>query len=73
MNAASFFGMRLFCRLSIFSVSVSVVWGIDITYIRLKQGWMYSAAIIDWYSRAVLSWSPEQRHRRFISMTFSER
>lgn len=36
------------------------VWGIDITYIRLKHGWMYLAAILDWYSRYVISWSLEQ-------------
>jgi putative transposase len=32
------------------------VWGIDITYIRLLGGWMYLVAIIDWYSRYVVSW-----------------
>ena len=32
------------------------VWGTDITYIRLKQGFLYLVAIIDWYSRYVLSW-----------------
>lgn len=32
------------------------VWGIDITYIRLLTGWMYLVAIIDWYSRYVVSW-----------------
>lgn len=32
------------------------VWGTDITYIRLKQGFMYLVAFIDWYSRFVLSW-----------------
>jgi len=32
------------------------VWGIDITYIRLAQGWMYLVAIIDWYSRYIVSW-----------------
>jgi putative transposase len=32
------------------------VWGIDITYIRLLQSWMYLVAIIDWYSRYVVSW-----------------
>jgi putative transposase len=25
------------------------VWGIDITYLRLRQGWFYLVAIIDWY------------------------
>ena len=32
------------------------VWGIDITYIRLRRGWLYLVAILDWYSRYVLSW-----------------
>ncbi len=33
------------------------VWSTDITYIRLKGGFVYLMAIIDWYSRYVLSWS----------------
>lgn len=32
------------------------VWSINITYCRLPQGFMYLVAIIDWYSRKVLSW-----------------
>ncbi len=32
------------------------VWGIDITYIRLVRGWLYLVAIMDWFSRYVLSW-----------------
>lgn len=36
------------------------VWGIDITYIRLQRGWMYLVAIIDWYSRYVVSWELDQ-------------
>lgn len=32
------------------------VWSIDITYIRLAHGFAYLVAIIDWYSRRVLSW-----------------
>jgi len=32
------------------------VWATDITYIRMKSGFIYLAAIIDWYSRYVLSW-----------------
>jgi putative transposase len=34
----------------------NMVWGIDITYIRLLTSWMYLVAIIDWYSRYVVSW-----------------
>jgi len=32
------------------------VWSIDITYIRLNGGFVYMAAIIDWYSKAILAW-----------------
>jgi putative transposase len=32
------------------------VWATDITYIRLKGGYVYLVAIIDLYSRKVLSW-----------------
>lgn len=34
------------------------VWGIDITYIRLQRGWLYLVAVLDWYSRYVVSWQP---------------
>ena len=32
------------------------VWSTDLTYIRLARGHAYLVAIIDWYSRKVLSW-----------------
>ena len=32
------------------------VWGTDITYIRLRHGFIYLVAIMDWFSRYVLSW-----------------
>jgi putative transposase len=32
------------------------VWASDITYVPLSRGFMYLAAIIDWYSRCVLCW-----------------
>ena len=41
-------------RLSV--VRPNQVWSTDITYIRLAQGFVYLVAIIDWYSRKVLSW-----------------
>lgn len=34
----------------------NMVWSADITYIRLSRGYAYLVAIIDWYSRYVLSW-----------------
>jgi putative transposase len=33
------------------------VWSTDITYIRMAQGFVYLVAVMDWYSRYVLSWS----------------
>ena len=33
------------------------VWAADITYIRLWRGFVYLVAVMDWYSRYVLSWS----------------
>jgi len=35
---------------------VNQVWGADITYIRIKHGWLYLVAMMDWMSRYVLSW-----------------
>ncbi len=36
------------------------VWGVDITYIRLRNGWMYLVAILDWFSRYVVGWELDQ-------------
>ena len=35
---------------------VNQVWSTDITYIRMKHGFVYLVAIIDWFSRYVLDW-----------------
>jgi putative transposase len=35
---------------------VDQVWSTDITYIPLAEGFMYLAAIMDWYSRYVIAW-----------------
>jgi putative transposase len=32
------------------------VWSADITYIPMQRGFMYLAAVIDWYSRYVIAW-----------------
>ena len=32
------------------------VWTSDITYIRLRQGFIYLVAVMDWFSRYVLAW-----------------
>jgi putative transposase len=33
------------------------VWGVDITDSRLRTGWVYLFAVLDWHSRFVVSWS----------------
>jgi putative transposase len=35
---------------------VDEVWSSDITYVPMRRGYMYLTAVIDWYSRYVLSW-----------------
>ena len=32
------------------------IWGTDITYVRLEDGWAYLVALLDWYSRYVVAW-----------------
>ena len=32
----------------------------DITYIRLRGGWMYLVAVLDWFSRYIVSWELDQ-------------
>jgi putative transposase len=32
------------------------VWAMDITYIPMARGFVYLAAVVDWYSRRILSW-----------------
>ena len=35
---------------------VNQVWATDITYVPMKTGFVYLVAVMDWYSRRVLSW-----------------
>ena len=37
-------------------IRANQVWSTDITYIKIKGGMVYLAAVIDWYSKAILSW-----------------
>lgn len=42
------------------------VWGTDITYVRLTKGFCYLVALIDWYSRYVVSWQlSDTLHEQF--------
>lgn len=35
---------------------INQVWSTDITYVPMKQGFLYLCAVVDWYSRYILSW-----------------
>jgi len=35
---------------------VNQAWSTDITYLRMRNGFLYLTAVIDWYSRYVLAW-----------------
>jgi putative transposase len=37
-------------------VRVNQVWSTDITYVPMRRGYMYLVAVIDWFSRYVISW-----------------
>jgi putative transposase len=37
------------------------VWSTDITYVPLRHGFVYLTAVMDWYSRYVLSWKLSNR------------
>jgi putative transposase len=49
------------------------VWGMDITYIRLRSGWLYLVAVIDWFSRYVVSWELDQTLEMPFVVTAVER
>jgi putative transposase len=44
-----------------------------ITYIRLRGGWMYLVAVLDWYSRYVVSWELDQTLELSFVLTALER
>lgn len=47
--------------------------GYDITYIRLHAGWLYLVAIVDWFSRYVVSWELDQTLELPFMLTAVER
>jgi putative transposase len=49
------------------------IWGIDITSICLGGGWMYLVAVLDWFSRSVVSWERDQTLAQPFVMTAVER
>jgi putative transposase len=44
------------------------VWATDITYIRMRHGFIYLVAILDWFSRYVVSWQLSNSLDRFFCL-----
>ncbi|MBK8932229.1 MAG: DDE-type integrase/transposase/recombinase [Chloroflexi bacterium] len=45
------------------------VWCADITYVPMRRGFMYLVAIMDWYSRYILTWELSNSLDRFFCLT----
>jgi len=52
---------------------VNHVWSTDITYIPMRKGFLYLVAIMDWYSRYVLSWELSQTLEKYFCISALER
>jgi putative transposase len=53
--------------------SVNDVWSSDITYVRLRHGFVYVVAVLDWYSRYVLAWDVSNTLDTAFCLTALER
>jgi putative transposase len=49
------------------------VWSTDITYVAMPAGFMYLVAVIDWFSRYVLSWELSNTLETSFCITALER
>ena len=49
------------------------VWSTDLTYIRLSKGFVYLVAVLDWFSRYVLSWELSNSQDVFFCLTALEK
>jgi len=49
------------------------IWGVDITYVPLRSGWLYLVAILDWYSRYIVSWELDDSLELPLILTTLER
>lgn len=52
---------------------VDHVWSTDITYIPMRRGFLYLVAIMDWYSRYVVSWELSQTLEKYFCISALER
>ncbi len=48
--------------------SANEAWGVDITYVPTKEGWLYLAVVLDLHSRRVIGWSMADHLRTELTL-----
>ena len=43
-------------------------WGVDISYVRTAEGWLYLAIVLDLFSRRIVSWATSDRLKRQLAL-----
>jgi len=44
-------------------------WGVDISYIWTREGWLYLAIVLDLYSRRIIGWETSDRLKKNLAIT----
>jgi len=44
-------------------------WGVDISYIWTREGWLYLAIVLDLFSRRIVGWATSDRLKRDLAIT----
>ena len=48
-------------------------WGVDISYIWTREGWLYLAIVLDLFSRCIVGWATSDRLKRDLAITALQR
>ena len=48
-------------------------WGVDLSYIWTREGWLYLAVVIDLYARRVVGWAAGDRLHKELALTALQR
>ncbi|SFD25164.1 Integrase core domain-containing protein, partial [Devosia psychrophila] len=44
-------------------------WGVDISYIWTRQGWLYLSVVLDLFSRRIVGWTTSDRLHRALALS----